>query len=318
MYVPDPRELPDPYPRVVATAEFVAGVASGHVSFNSTERGRKSGNEHVIDAAVWMPDPADNDQLFILQCADVGKPAGVAIIEKAAAAGEDLQAAAVTVCSPAGFTRPARKRAEENGVELFVPAGPEDTEWPSWLGAGGFGQEELRWQVTGVTLPPGTDVPASVLDKAFMPDDGLFENPTGTQLSASKLMSRWLRNPENDQSLTESAGTPQKPASKEILLRFDRPMKLLATTVQELPLLGAISFTVKHWLEVRQIPTRLEETIEEDGTVVPSLVTPAFEEDGKYVRMMIRLGQDEETGNTVPVMQLQDAEIPDEEDSADA
>jgi hypothetical protein len=316
--VSDPRKLPDPYPRVVATVEFVAAVAGGHVNFDSTERGRKSGDQHVLDAAVWMPDLSENEQLFILQCADVKKPAGVAAIEQAALAGEDLRAAAVTVCGPAGFTRPARKRAEEVGVELFTPAEPGDTTWPQWLGAGGFGQEDLRWQVTGVTLPPGAGVPASVLDKEFSPNDGLFENPTGTQLSASKLMSRWLKIAENEQSLTEGAGTPQKPASKDILLRFDRPMKLLATTIQELPRLDAISFTVKYWIESQQIPTRLEEAVEEDGAVVPTLVTPAFEEDGKYIRMMIRLGPDEETGALVPMMQLQDAEIPDDEESTDS
>ena len=179
-----------------------------------------------------------------------------------------------------------------------------------WIGTGAFGEEELMWRVTGVTLPPGAPVPASVLSKEFSPNDGLFENPSGTKLSASKLMSRWLNNPENEDALIGTAGTAAEPATKDILLRFDRPMKLLASTVQELPVLGGIVFTVKHWTESRMIPTHLEETIEEDGSLVPAMVTPVFEEEGKYHRMVIRLEPDEESGRLVPRLALQDAEVP--------
>ncbi len=314
----DPRNLPDPYPRVVATAELVAAVSGGHVSFDATERSRKSGDQHNIDIAAWLPDHTDNDQLFILLCAEPEQPAGTALIDRAAAAAKDLEAVEVTVCSPGGFTRPARKRATERDVELFTPGDADETVWPGWMGGGGLGQEELRWQITGVTLPPNAPVPESVLDKLFQPTDGLFENPTGTQLSAHQLLTRWLKHPTNEQLLAESAGTPEKPAEKDIVMQFDRPMKLLATTVQELPLMGGISFKVKHWIDSRQIPTRLEELVDDDGVVTPTMVTPAFEEDDSYIRMMIRMEPDEETGEMVPAVIVQNAQIPPDAETPDA
>ena len=157
-----------------------------------------------------------------------------------------------------------------------------------------------------------------MLDKEFSPNDGLFENPTGTQLSANRLLTRWLNHPANDELLSESAGTPEEPATREILLQFDRPMKLLATTVQELPLMGGIKFTVKHWIESRQLPTRLEEVIEDDGSVSPTMVTPAFEEDEGYVRMMIRLELDDETGEQVPAVILQDTVTSEDSETEEA
>ena len=116
---------------MISTAEFVAAVAGGHVSFDSTERSRKTGNQHVLDIAVWMPDKSGEEKLSILQCAPPEKPAGLGIVEAAAAAAEELMASAVTVCSPAGFTRPARKRSTELEVELFTPGEPGETEWPA-------------------------------------------------------------------------------------------------------------------------------------------------------------------------------------------
>jgi hypothetical protein len=255
----DPRTLPPPFDRIVAVLDLAAGAAGGHVAYATSIRARKTGDVIEVDAAVYIPARSGED-LFLVSFVPGDTPGGVDIVDAAASNLRATDARGVGVVSASGFDRPARKRAGESGVSLIV-AGPESSEgWPSWLANTGFEAENLQWRVRNVSLPPVPGLPKNLFESKFGPRDELFANPQGRHFTADELVRRWMKLPGNQQAIREQLPRDGRPQRRDITLRFDRPMTVLASTVRKVPPVLWSDFTVEAWLDVRRVPLKLVES----------------------------------------------------------
>lgn len=305
--MPDPSTLGNQFEHLIDVLELVAQSAGGYVSYESTIRGRKTGEISRVDAAVYIPGANDREDLYVVECHEGGRAAGVVVVEDAAEKAANTGALRSLAVSSAGFSRPARHRAEDLGVDLVVLNDPTSVEWPSWIANRSFTTGDLQWRVMGVTLPPAPGVPGSAFRPELGRNDALFENPTGRKFTPLKLFERWLRIEGNEDSLMEEADRAEGAVRKKtIMLAFDRPMKLLGTTVRRLPAVTAANFEIEFWANRRVIPVSLMVAPSEgdpwDAEV--ALVSGAVQHEGQVKRVVMALDVDDETGERVVVTQV--------------
>jgi hypothetical protein len=149
----DPRTLPAPYDRVVAALELAASAGGGHVAYNTTVRARKTGDLLDVDAAVYLPRGSSEDICPVTFAAGE-EPVGIELVDASAAQRRATDARGSAIVARAGFTRPARKRADDEGVALVIPGESDSSGWPSWLASAAFESQNMQWRVRNIALPP--------------------------------------------------------------------------------------------------------------------------------------------------------------------
>ena len=297
--MPNPSELGPEFDHLIDVLELVAQGAGGYVSYDASVRGRRSGEFSQVDAAVYIPSASEREDLYVVECHEGARAAGVSVVEDAAEKAQNLQAARALCVSSAGFSRPARKRAEALKVDLVTLDDPTTIEWPLWIKNRSFVTGDLEWRIMGITVPPAPGVPGNAFRPEVGREDALFENPTGKKFTADLLFRRWLRIPENEDSLMEEADRADGAVRKKtVLLAFDRPMKLLGTTVRKLPSLGAANFEIEFWAKKRVIPVSLMVAPDDDDPWDSeiALVSGGVRHEGELKRVVMTLDYDEETG----------------------
>ncbi len=254
----NPQTLPPPYDRIVAILELAAAAAGGHVAYETTVRARKTGDLVPLDAAVYLPKGSD-EQLYGVAFVTGDESAAIEAVDAMAgfARGADASGAAV-VCAN-GFSRPARKRADEEGVALIVPGETESEGLPSWLSRTTFESQAMQWRVRNISLPPVPGLPKNLLEQKFTPKDELFANPQGRHFTPNELLRRWMKVPQNERSLRDGLPSDGRKVTRDVTLHFDRPMRILANTVKPLPPIRRSDFKVEAWMDVRRIPLALLE-----------------------------------------------------------
>jgi hypothetical protein len=259
----DPRTLPKPFDRLVATLELAAAACGGQAAYDTTVRSRKHGDLVPFDAAFYFPRKGGDD-LYVVHTVTGDEPVGVDAVDLVASAAAKVDAKGSAVVSPKGFTRPARKRADEHGVALVTLGERESEGMPGWLSQGGFELADLQWRLRAVSLPPVPGIPKNFLEQNYSVGDRLFANPQGRKFSPEELLRRWLKAPQNEEALRESLPPDGSKVERSVTLRFDRPMTLLANTVKQLPPLLWCDVTINAWMERRSIPMTLVEDLPED------------------------------------------------------
>jgi hypothetical protein len=297
--MPNPSELGPEFDHLIDVLELVAQASGGYVSYDATIRGRKSGDISQVDAAVYIPSANDREDLFVVECHEATKAAGVGVVEDAAAKAQNTGAVRTLAVSSAGFSRPARKRAELLQVDLVTLEEPTTIDWPLWIKNRSFQSGDLGWRILGITVPPAPGIPGNAFRPEVGREDALFENPTGRRFTANELFQRWLRIPENSDNLMDEADRADGAVRKKtVLLAFDRPMKLLGTTVRKLPSLGAANFEIEFWANKQVIPVSLMVAPDDDDpwNSEVALVSGAVNHEGQLKRVVMTLDYDEESG----------------------
>lgn len=258
----DPRTLPAPFDRVVAALELAAAAAGGSVAYATNVRARKTGDLLDLDAALYLS--ADSTDLFPILFVPGDEPVGVDAVDTVAAHQRATGARGSAVVSTAGFARPARKRADDEGVAL-ITASVEGTDgWPSWLANAGFESQNFQWRVRNIALPPAPGLPKNIFDEKHGPRDEVFANPQGRRFTAEELVRRWMKQPANARAIREGLPRDGRPVTREVTMRFDRPMRILANTVRPVPPVLWSKFGVEAWVEVRRVPLKLVEAPQRD------------------------------------------------------
>ncbi len=297
--MPNPSDLGTEFDHLIDVLELVAQAAGGYVSYESAIRGRRSGDVSMVDVAVYIPSANDREDLYVVECHEGARAAGVGVVEDAAEKAQNTAAVRSMCVSTAGFSRPARKRAEALKVDLVTLDDPSTVQWPLWIKNRSFQTGDLDWRITGITLPPAPGIPGSAFRPEVGREDALFENPTGRRFTADELFRRWLQISENEDMLMEEADRADGAVRKKtVLLAFDRPMKLLGTTVHKLPSLGAANFEIEFWARKRVIPVSLMVAPDEEDpwNSEVALVSGAVNHEGELKRVIMALDYDEETG----------------------
>jgi hypothetical protein len=305
--MPDPSTLGLEFEHLIDVIELVAQSSGGYVSYDSTIRGRKTGDISRVDAAVYIPSANDREDLYVVECHEGARAAGVAVVEDAWMKAQNTGAVRVMAVSTAGFSRPARRRAEELEVSLVTLHDPREAEWPTWITNRSFTTADLQWRVMGVTLPPAPGVPGNAFRPELGRNDALFENPTGRKFTPDKLFQRWLAIEGNEDTLAEEADRAEGAVRKKtVMLAFDRPMKLLGTTVRRLPALSAANFEIEFWAHKRVIPVSLmvAPNDEDPWDSEVALVSGAVRHEGEIRRVVMALDVDEESGERKVVAEV--------------
>lgn len=254
----DPRTLPAPFDRVVAVLELAANAARGHVAYDTSLRARKTGDVLDVDAVVYLT-TGSGEELGLVTFVPGEEPVGVEAVDAAAAQLRATGARGAAIVSASGFGRPARHRADDEGVSLVLAGERETTGLPSWLATAAFQSESFRWRVQNVGLPPIRGLPKNLVGAKFSPRDELFQNPQGRRFTPEELMRRWMKVPANEQTFRAQIPRDGKPVTRPVPLRFDRPMKFLANTVQPLPPISGAEFTLEAAIDTRTVPLSLVE-----------------------------------------------------------
>jgi hypothetical protein len=297
--MPDPSTLGPEFEHLIDVLELVAQSSGGYVSYDSTVRGRRTGNISRIDAAVYIPAANEREELYVVECFEGPRAAGVGVVEDTWEKAQNTSAVRALAVSSSGFGRPARRRATELEVALVTLDDPTTIEWPTWITNRSFTTGDLQWRITGVTLPPAPGIPGSAFRPEVGRNDALFENPTGRQFTADRLFQRWLKIEGNEDALNEEADRAEGAVRKKsVLLAFDRPMKLLGTTVRRLPAVSAANVEIEFWLNRRVIPVSLmvAPSPEDPWGAEVALVSGAVQHEGEVKRVVMALDIDEETG----------------------
>lgn len=297
--MPDPSTLGSEYDHLIDVIELVAQSAGGYVSYDATVRGRKTGDISRIDAAVYIPGPNDREDLYVVECYEGPRAAGISVVEQAASKAQNTGALRALAVSSSGFSRPARKRAAEFDVELVSLEDPLAIKWPSWIASRSFVTGDLDARVVGVTLPPAPGIPGNAFRPDLSREDAIFENPTGTKFTADRLFRRWLKIEGNEDALMEEADRADGSARrKTITLAFDRPMKLLGTTIKRMPAVTAANFEIEFKTNRRVIPVSLMVAPNEEDPWASevALVSGAVRDNGEVRRVIMSLEVDPETG----------------------
>ena len=305
--MPDPSTLGTEFEHLIDVIELVAQSAGGYISYDATVRGRKSGDISRLDAAVYIPSANEREDLYVVECHEGTRAAGVAMVEDAWEKAQNTAAVRVMAVSSAGFSRPARRRADELQVSLVTLHDPRSVEWPTWITNRSFTTGDLQWRITGVTLPPAPGVPGSAFRPELGRNDALFENPTGRKFTPDRLFQRWLAIEDNENTLMEEADRAEGAVRKKsVLLAFDRPMKLLGTTVRRLPAVSAANFEIEFWANRRVIPVSLmvAPNDEDPWAAEVALVSGAVRHEGEIRRVVMALDIDEETGERKVVAEV--------------
>ncbi len=259
----DPQKLGPPFDRVVAVLELAAAAAGGHVAYETSVRARKTGDLLELDAALYMPGTS-SDEVFPVAVVPGDSPVGVDVVDQAASHRRATDARGAMVVSAAGFERPARKRADDEGVALVLASERDSTGWPSWIATAGFESQQLDWRIRNVSLPPVPGLPKNMQQQRFGPNDALFENPQGRRFTPQELFQRWMKAPPNERALREQLPRDGRHVTRDITLRFDRPMKLMMNTVRPLPPVRWSDFSVEAWMNVQRVPVKLVESPEQE------------------------------------------------------
>lgn len=256
----DPRTLPKPFDRLIAVLELAAAASGGQTAYDTTVRSRKHGDLVPFDAAFYFPRKGGDD-LYVVHTVHKDGPAGVEPVDTLASAAEKVDARGSALVSDKGFTRPARKRADERGITLVTLGEQASEGLPGWLSQGGFELADLQWRLRSVALPPVPGIPKNFLAQNYSVGDQLFANPQGRKFSPEELLRRWLKAPQNEEALRQALPPDGAKVERTVTLRFDRPMHLLANTVKQLPPLMWCDVAINAWLEVRSIPMQLVESL---------------------------------------------------------
>ncbi len=259
----DPRTLPNPFDRLVAALELAAAASGGQAAYDTTVRSRKHGDLVPFDAAFYFPRKGGDD-LYVVHAVTGDEPVGVDAVDTLASGAAKVDAKGSAVFSAKGFTRPARKRADEHGVTLVTLGERESEGMPGWLSQGGFEMTDLQWRLRAVALPPVPGIPKNFLEQNYSVGDQLFANPQGRKFSPEELLRRWMKVAQNEEALRESLPPDGSKVERSVTLRFDRPMTLLANTVKKLPPLMWCDVTITAWMERRSIPMMLVEDLPAD------------------------------------------------------
>lgn len=298
----DLRTLPAPFDLLAAVVDLAAAANNGHVAVESEIRARRTGDILTLDVALWMSG-AGGESLFAVDLAPGASPVEVDAVEAASARSQALDARGVAIASAAGFSRNARKRAGELGVSLVDLHDGKDIAWPSWLATGGFESHELRWELRNVLLPPVPGLPERFFETAYTRGDALFANPSGRKFTPDELLLRWMRAGNGD-VLMQSLPPDGRHAERPVLLRFDRPMTLLANTVRPLPPLAAVECILEAWLEVVRVPMLLVEEAPDFLEGAPRVAYRSDEaDDASESRLWMWLAPREDGGE--PVLRLE-------------
>lgn len=299
----DLRTLPSPFDRLAAVLDLAAAANNGHVAHETEIRARRTGDRVTLDTGLWMSNPS-GDRLYAIDLATASTPVEVDAVEAAAARRHALDAHGAAIASASGFSRNARRRADELGVDLIDLHEGAHSALPSWLTTGGFESQELRWKLRNVSLPVVPGLPERFFADAHSRGDPLFANPSGRKFTADELVGRWLR-AGNDAALMQSLPRDGRHVEAPVLLRFDRPMSLLANTVRPLPPLAAVECLLEAWLEVVRVPMTLVEDAPGflDGLPRVAYASEAAPGDESGSRLWMWLAPGDDGGD--PVLRLE-------------